>query len=66
MSDVITENSKVTDIKVLDTRLKGVFEKEANRACRKCFYKPALLNGKTVKVYREETVEFKINSLGKF
>ena len=60
MSAVITENGKVTDIKVLDSQPKGVFEKEAKRAFSKWLYKPALLNGKTVKVYREETVEFKI------
>jgi protein TonB len=59
MSAVITENGKVTDIKVLDSQPKGIFEKEAKRAFSKWFYKPALLNGKTVKVYREETVEFK-------
>ena len=60
MSAVITENGKVTDINVLDSQPKGIFEKEAKRAFSKWFYKPALLNGKTVKVYREETVEFKI------
>lgn len=60
MSAVITENGKVTAIQVLDSQPKGVFEKEAKRAFSKWLYKPALLNGKTVKVYREETVEFKI------
>lgn len=60
MSAVITENGKVTEIQVLDSQPKGVFEKEAKRAFSKWLYKPALLNGKTVKVYREETVEFKI------
>lgn len=60
MSAVITENGKVTEIKVIDSQPKGVFETEAKRAFGKWVYKPALLNGKTVKVYREETVEFKI------
>ncbi|GAA61394.1 periplasmic protein TonB [Pseudoalteromonas sp. BSi20652] len=60
MSAVITENGKVTEIQVLDSQPKGVFEKEAKRAFGKWVYKPALLNGKTVKVYREETLEFKI------
>ncbi|WKE67105.1 energy transducer TonB [Gallaecimonas kandeliae] len=60
MSAVITENGKVTEIKVIDSQPKGVFETEAKRAFCKWVYKPALLNGKTVKVYREETVEFKI------
>jgi protein TonB len=60
MLAVITENGKVTEIKVLDSQPKGLFEKEAKRAFGKWLYKPALLNGKTVKVYREETVEFKI------
>ncbi|BCV50562.1 MULTISPECIES: energy transducer TonB [Shewanella] len=60
MSAVITENGKVTEIQVLGSQPKGVFEKEAKRAFGKWLYKPALLNGKTVKVYQEETVEFKI------
>ena len=60
MSAVVSENGKVTDIKVLDSHPEGVFEKEAMRAFGKWLYKPALLDGKTVKVYREETIEFKI------
>ena len=60
MSAVITENGKVSDIKVIDSQPKGIFESEAKRAFGKWLYKPALLNGKTVKVYREEIVEFKI------
>jgi protein TonB len=60
MSAVISENGRVTNINVLDSQPEGIFESEAKRAFSKWLYKPALLNGKTVKTYREEIVEFKI------
>lgn len=52
MSAVVTENGGVTQIKVLDSHPKGIFEKSAQRSFSKWKYIPALLNGKTVKVYR--------------
>lgn len=55
MSAVVTENGMVSD-----SQPKGVFEKAAKSAFSKWYYRPAFLNGKKVKVYREETVEFKI------
>ena len=47
-------------VHVLNSKPTGLFEKEAKNVFSKWLYRPAVLNGKSVKMYHEEVIEFKI------
>lgn len=47
-------------VKVIESTSKGVFEKEGLRALKLWRFKPALLNGRLVKVEYAGTLEWKL------
>ncbi|GAD02815.1 MULTISPECIES: energy transducer TonB [Agarivorans] len=49
-SITINEAGRVTDIKVLDAKPKGVFEREAYKALSRWKYQPQMVNGKATKI----------------
>jgi protein TonB len=56
---VINEVGKLEKIKIIESQPKGVFDSEALRALKYWFYKPAVVNGKAVKVKHQERLEWK-------
>jgi protein TonB len=56
---VINEVGKLEKIRIIESQPKGVFDAEALRALKYWFYKPAVVNGKTIKVKHQERLEWK-------
>jgi periplasmic protein TonB len=59
---ILTGNGDVEDVRVLKSAGNSMLDESAVRAVRQWKYKPALLNGKPVKVYLTVTVMFKLNN----
>ena len=57
---VINEAGSLTEIKIIDSSPKGVFERNAIKALKKWKYMPATIRGKAVKTHHTEKLEFKI------
>jgi protein TonB len=57
---VVDKSGKVSNMQIIESQPKGVFEYEAKRAFGKWAFIPAVLNRKAVSVYLEETFKFKI------
>jgi protein TonB len=56
---IINEGGKLEQIEITESQPKGVFDAEALRALKYWFFKPAVVNGKTVKVKHQERLEWK-------
>lgn len=58
---IVNEEGRVTNFKVLNSNIKNsqAYENQALRSVSKWKYKPAIKDGKKVKVYREVIVDFK-------
>ena len=57
---IINENGVLEDIIIIESQPAGVFDQQALKALKFWRYKPAVINGKTVKVKLTERLDWKI------
>ena len=61
-SAVVNERGILESIEIIESSPKGVFENEGLRALKYWRFKPALLNGKVVKAFYQDTLEWELNN----